>query len=36
MMYVLVKEHGLTVSYRWYDVSMKEVLTSVVDATVCK
>ena len=36
MMYVLVKEHGLTVSYRWYDLSMKEVLTSVVDATVCK
>jgi polynucleotide 5'-kinase involved in rRNA processing len=36
MMYVLVKEHGLTVSYRWYDLGMKEVLISVVDATVCK
>ena len=29
MMYVLVKEHGLTVSYRWYDLSMKEVLIYV-------
>ena len=36
MMYVLVKEHGLTVSYRWYDLSMKEVMMNVVDATVCK
>ncbi len=35
MMYVLVKEHDMTVSYRWFDTEMKEFFINVVDKTKC-
>jgi hypothetical protein len=36
IVYVLLKEHGLTVSFWWFDKNMKQILVSVVDANSCK
>ena len=35
VMYVLVKEHGITVSYRWFDKNMKELMVTLVDSKNC-
>jgi hypothetical protein len=35
VMFVLVKEHGVTVSYRWFDQNMKELLVNIVDSKNC-
>ncbi len=35
VMFVLVKEHGVTVSYRWFDQNMKELMVTLVDSKNC-
>jgi hypothetical protein len=35
ILFVLVKEHGVTVSYRYFDQNMKQFLGNVVDANSC-
>ena len=35
ILFVLIKEHGLTVSYRYFDQNMKQFLGNVVDANSC-
>ena len=35
IIYVLLKEHGLTVNTFWFDQNMKQIIKSVVDVNSC-